>query len=389
MNHSLFNLGFRPFFLGASVFAVLTVAQWMAIYVFGMPMSIGTLTLSQWHAHEMIYGYSLAVISGFLLTAVKNWTGIHTLHGKSLALAGLFSLWALARLLFMLGTPFIHLAASFDLSFVACLFMAVTQPIIRTKNWRQLGILSKVLLLGAGNVCFYLGASGLLQEGVYWGVYGGLYAVISLILLMGGRVIPGFIERGVGYPVQLFNSRRLALASLLLFLPFFIVEVFMPGKIISGYLAAGLFLINAARLIGWHTPGIWKKPLLWGLYLAITFIVVGFLLFALSVFAGVSRFPALHAFAYGGIGIITLAMMGRVALGHTGRSIHDPPALLTGSLLALTAGAIIRVGLPLVAMENYVLWIALSQVLWMIAFALYAIAYAPFLIKPRIDNQPG
>ena len=361
----------------------------MAIYILGLPLPTGALTLFQWHAHEMIYGYSLAVIAGFLLTAVKNWTGIHTLHGKSLALAGLFALWVMARLLFMLGLPFINLAAFFDLAFVACLFLAVTQPIIRTKNWRQLGILSKVLLLAAGNVCFYLGTFGVLQDGVYLGVHGGLYLVISLILLMGGRVIPGFIERGVGYPVQLFNSRHLALASLLLFLAFFIVEVFMPGQVIAGYLAAGLFMVNAARLIGWHTPGIWKKPLLWGLYLAITFIIIGFLLLALSVFAGVSRFLALHAFAYGGIGIITISMMGRVALGHTGRSIHDPPALLTGSLLALTAGTIIRVGLPLVAMEYYVLWIALSQILWMIAFALFAITYAPFLVQPRIDGQVG
>lgn len=387
MNYPLFNLGFRPFFLGASVFAVLTVAQWMAIYVFGMPLSIGTLTLFQWHAHEMIYGYGMAVIAGFLLTAVKNWTGIQTIHGKSLA--GVFALWVMARLLFLSGASFIKLAAIFDLSFIFCLFIAVAHPVVRARNWRQLGILSKVLLLYAGNICFYLGALGLLPNGVYWGIYGGLYLMISLILLMGGRVIPFFIERGVGYPVQLFNPKGLMLASLLLFIVFFVVEVFMPGQIVSGYAAAGLFVINAARLFGWHTHGLWKKPLLWGLYTAFLFIVIGFLLFALSAFLGISRFLAIHAFAYGGIGIVTMAMIGRVAIGHTGRDINHPPAVLAWSLLCMIAGTVIRVGVPLVAMDNYVIWIALSQVLWISAFIMFAIAYAPFLIKPRIDGQPG
>jgi uncharacterized protein involved in response to NO len=384
---ALFNLGFRPFFLGASVFAVLAVALWMAVYVFQLPLSMGTLSMSQWHAHEMIYGYGMAVIAGFLLTAVKNWTGIQTIHGKTLA--GLFAFWVVARLLFLAGAAFIKLAAIFDLTFIFCLFIALTHPVIQGKNWRQLGILSKVLLLYAGNVCFYLGAFGILQKGVYWGIYGGLYLVISLILLMGGRVIPFFIERGVGYPVQLYNPKALMLASLLLFIVFFVVEVFIPNQIIAGYAAAGLFVINAARLIGWHTPGIWKKPLLWGLYSAFIFIVIGFLLFALSVFAGVSRFLAIHAFAYGGIGIVTMAMMGRVAIGHTGRDINHPPATLTWSLLALIAGAIIRVGLPLVDMDHYVVWIVLSQVLWIGAFLVFAITYAPILIKPRIDGQFG
>ena len=118
-------------------------------------------------------------------------------------------------------------------------------------------------------------------------------------------------------------------------------------------------------------------------------IVIGFLLFALSAFLGISKFLAIHAFAYGGIGMITMAMMGRVAVGHTGRDINHPPATLAWSLLALITGTIIRVGLPLVAMDHYVVWITLSQVLWIGAFILFTITYAPILIKPRIDGQFG
>ena len=222
LNSPLFNLGFRPFFLGAPVFSVLAVALWMAVYVYRLPLPMGALSISQWHAHEMIYGYSMAVLAGFLLTAVKNWTGIQTINGKTLA--GVFMLWIMARLLFFAGAPLIKLAAFFDLSFIFCLFIALAFPVIQAKNWKQLGILSKVLLLYAGNVCFYLGAFGLLPKGVYWGIYGGLYLVISLILIMGGRVIPFFIERGVGYPVQLYNHKALMLASLLLFIVFFVEE---------------------------------------------------------------------------------------------------------------------------------------------------------------------
>ena len=383
----LFNLGFRPFFLGASVFAVLSVCMWLAVYILHFPLPVDTLTMYQWHAHEMIYGYSLAVIAGFLLTAVKNWTGIQTIHGW--ILAGVFVLWVIARLLYFTGTKFIGIAAFFDLAFVFLLIIAVTQPVFQAKDWRRLGILSKLLLLAAGNTSFYMGVNGLLPHGVYWGIYGGLYLVISTILLMGGKVIPFFIERGVGYPVQLYNPRGLMVASLLLFLLFFIAEVFIPGHRISAYLAVCLFIINGVRLAGWHTPGIWKKPLLWGLYVAYLFIVTGFLLFALSAFTDISRFLALHAFAYGGIGIITVAMMGRVALGHTGRDVNNPPAVIAYSLLALIAGTFVRVGLPLVAMDHYVTWIAISQVLWIAAFLMFAIVYAPILSRSRIDGQFG
>ena len=129
--------------------------------------------------------------------------------------------------------------------------------------------------------------------------------------------------------------------------------------------------------------------MLWGLYIAYLFIVTGFLLFALSSFTNVSRFLAIHAFAYGGIGIITVAMMGRVALGHTGRDVNNPPVVIAYSLLALITGAVIRVGLPLVAMDYYIAWIAISQVLWIAAFLLFVIVYAPFLARPRIDDQFG
>src|SRR5688572_30015694 len=163
--NALFNLGFRPFFLGAALYALLAMLGWMAIYVFGISLLPSSLPGVSWHAHEMIYGYGMAVIAGFLLTAVRNWTGIPTLGGWPLA--SLFALWALARLM-----PFLDIAgglyvlAILDLSFIFFLLLAVVIPIVQARQWRQLGIASKLILLGLGNACFYAGLFGWSGPGI-------------------------------------------------------------------------------------------------------------------------------------------------------------------------------------------------------------------------------
>ncbi|MBS1269868.1 MAG: hypothetical protein MAG794_00820 [Gammaproteobacteria bacterium] len=381
------NLGFRPFFLGAAVFAVISVIVWTLVYTLSFPLPIVSISPFQWHAHEMIYGYGLAVIAGFLLTAVRNWTGMQTLYG--LPLLGLFCFWAAARVFMLFGTAFIFPAALFDLLFITMLIAAVVFPICRTGGWRQIGIVSKLVLLGAGSVVFYLGCFGYLQSGVYWGVYGGLYLVIGLILTMGRRTIPFFIEKGVGYPVTLFNSKWIDVSSLLLFFALFVFELFVEDKTIVPFLSAALFVVNLVRLAGWHTPGLWKKPLLWSLYVAYGFVVAGFLLLALSGFAGVSKFIAVHSFAYGGMGLITLSMMARVSLGHTARDIHKPPPGVLYSIIALSSGALFRILFPLAFPEYYVTWVVLSQFLWIAAFAILAIILFPMLTTPRTDGRFG
>lgn len=384
---ALLNLGFRPFFLGAAVFSVLTIVAWTLAYTLAAPIPISTVSPFQWHAHEMIYGYSLAVIAGFLLTAVRNWTGVDTVSGTPLL--GLFALWAAARVAMLFGTALLGIAALFDILFILALIAAVGAPIVRVRMWRQAAILSKLVLMGAGSIVFYLGAFGHVGPGVHWGVYGGLYLVIGLILTMGRRVIPSFIERGVGYPVTLFNSRWIDLSSLVLFLALFVVELFIADKTAVPWLAGALFIVNGVRLAGWHTPGIWNKPLLWSLYAAYAFIVAGFLLLALSGFAGVSRFAAIHSFAYGGIGLITLSMMVRVSVGHTGRDIHNPPRAASYAMIALVLGAGFRVLLPVLLPGYYPAWIAASQLLWLAAFAILAKLLLPMLTAPRPDGRPG
>ncbi len=386
-NMALFNLGFRVFFLGAAVYSIVTILFWLGMFAFNLSLPVSGLSSFQWHAHEMIFGYALAVIAGFLLTAVKNWTGIQTAHG--LPLAFIFCLWLIARLLFLFGSTFIPIAAVFDMLFILSVIIAAAYPIAKSKNWRQLGILSKLVLLAVANLCFYLGFLGLLEQGLYWGVYGGLYLVIGLILTLGSRVIPFFIQNGVEKHVQLYNPKWITLLGLVIFLVFFISELFLHDKNITGITSVALFLLYSVRLIGWYTSGIWKKPLLWSLYLAMLFIVVGFLLFALSVYAGIPKFLAIHAFAYGGIGVMTMSMMARVSLGHTGRNINEPPEMVKYMLALLLVGAVFRVFLPMIAPDNYLIWIVSSQLIWLIAFIMFVISYAPMLIKIRLDGQFG
>jgi len=230
-NFALFNLGFRPFFLGASVFSVVSVFLWMGVFVFQLPLQFKGINMYQWHAHEMVYGYSVAVISGFLLTAVKNWTGEQTLYGPGLC--GLFLIWVVARILFLFGTSFIFIAAFFDMLFMLCLISAIAYPIVKTRQWRQTGILAKLILLTIGNGLFYLGAAGMIEQGIYWGIYGGLLLIIGLILTLGRRVIPFFIEGGVSYPVHLVNYKWIDRSSLVLLLAFFIFFVFIGNRQIS------------------------------------------------------------------------------------------------------------------------------------------------------------
>ncbi|RPH99552.1 MAG: NnrS family protein [Lysobacterales bacterium] len=382
--HPLWSRGFRPFFLGAGLFAIATMIVWLAAYRFGLAPDLAGITLFQWHAHEMVYGYAMAVIAGFLLTAAQNWTGVDTLHGPGLA--GLLLLWLAARVMMLTGTAWLLPAAAADLAFAVVLFIAIARPVLKVRQRRQTPVLLVLALLAAGNAAFYLGALAGAPEWVARGVYGGFYLVLGMVLFMGRRVIPFFAERGVGYEVELRNSRWNDVASFVFYALFLVAEVLAPGSLAGSLVAALLFVLNGLRLAGWHTPGIWRRPLLWSLYLAYAAIALGFLARALVATGTLSPLLAVHTFALGGVGLITLSMMTRVALGHTGRNVHQPPAVA-----ALFLGLLIAAGLSRtlgVASDpgHYALWITLSGALWIAAFGLFAASVGPLLWRPRPDG---
>jgi len=385
--NALFNLGFRVFFSGAAVFACLSIGAWLWLLSQPNLLSFRQISLFDWHAHEMIYGYSLAVIAGFLLTAVRNWTNLPTPVGKPLA--ALFSLWCLGRILWFGGDRFLWATAVLDMAFILALTLAIAMPIIRVRQWRQMAILSKLILLGLGNALFYLEAFDVIEAGKVLALHGGLYLVIGLILTVGRRVIPFFIERGVDGPVSLFNAKWLDLSSMVFFLLFFVAELFLDPRWPSTVTASILFVITTVRLIGWIHPGIWSRPLLWSLLLALAFIDLGFLLVALQGWLELSPYLALHAFAVGGIGTITLSMMSRVSIGHTGRNLKTPPTLLTPLFVLIAASALIRAVLPAAFPEYYSIWLKLSGGLWMLAFLGFCYVFLPILRAPRPDGKPG
>jgi uncharacterized protein involved in response to NO len=297
--------------------------------------------------------------------------------------------WLAARVLLALGDSVpLSWAASADCLFNVLLLGAVASPVIRVRQYRQIGILSKLALLLTANLLFYAGVLGLYPPGTRAGLYTGVYMLMALILVMARRVLPFFIEKGLGVPaVQ--NRAWLDVASLVLFLVFWVVDVWRPDSVPVAALAVLLCLLHGMRLAGWYRPGLMRVPMLWVLFLAYLALVLGFALKAAVVLFGVSPMLALHAFTYGGIGLFTLGMMVRVTLGHTGRSIQEPPATVPVMFALLATGALVRVLLPLLDPANHILWIALAECFWILSFGLFLASFLPMLLQPRIDGLPG
>lgn len=381
--------GFRPFFSAAMAFAVVAISAWMVFYFTNGTLPATHYSTMQWHAHEMVFGYGTALAAGFLLTAIQNWTGLKTLENKPLLI--LFLLWCIARLLpFVLPSSLLWILAFVDLSFNVLLAIATFLPIYKTRQWKNSAFPGKMILLFIANIFFYIGLLGLWEPALQLGLYAGFYTLIALIFTLGRRVIPFFIQNGVDYPFTAKNWKWLDLSNLVLFLLFAIADItegIYSTSIITASLAGLLFILNSIRLYGWYTHGIWRKPLLWSLYIGYCWLVFGFLLKCLMLIFPISPFLALHSFAYGGVGLITIGMMARVSLGHTGRNILKPPKILTWVYTLLTLGAVVRVIFPLLNTNLYVWWIGIAQSLWIIAFSLLLITYLPILIKPSIDGH--
>ena len=393
MNNSSLNCpvvlqtGFRIFFLGAAVYAVLSMAFWLLFYVAGGNIFVA-MPLTVWHGHEMIFGFTMAVVAGFLLTAVTNWTGLPTLNGWPLLV--LFLFWVAARIFAFMPLSFPLWPMAFcDTAFLGFLIIAVIRPIIAVKQWKQSAVFSKLILIFLSGIVFYGALFNKDFKNEHKALLFAVYMLVSLVLTISRRVLPFFIERGIGYPVVLRNSKLLDAASLVLILAFSIIDVFFHFPFVVSVLCVLLVVVHTLRLAGWYTYGIWEKPLLWILFVGYVFLIIGFFLKALTIFNYQLGDSALHAFTAGGIGIFTLGMMSRVSWGHTGRNIADAPSGLVFIFIPIAAGAVIRVFSPVLGPSKYVLWIGGAQVLWMIAFGLYLLFYFRILVSPRPDAKWG
>jgi uncharacterized protein involved in response to NO len=380
----LFALGFRPFFLAAGFSAVALVSLWLGIWsgFFQAPAYYGVLT---WHAHEMLFGYTAAVVAGFLLTAVKNWTGKDTWRGNSLAI--LVLVWLLGRVVpWLPGLPAPILAAV-DLSFLPALAFSLCKPLCTSQPRVNRLFIPILLAMALANLLVHLDLLGLAPGWKALAMDGMLNLLVLLALLLTGRVLPFFTERAVSgsrpvhrRPVEALTYSAWAGLTL--------AELFALPAHWAGGMALALAILQVVRVVGWHDLRVWKVPILAVLYGGSLWLAVGFGLKALVPWGLVPPNLALHALTVGGIGVLTLGMMARVSLGHTGRAMRSSGWVNTAFVL-LNLGAAVRVFGPLLASSAYSTWVLGSGTLWIAAFLLFTAVYAPILWRPRVDGQAG
>jgi uncharacterized protein involved in response to NO len=384
-DYPLFALGFRAFFVLAGLAALILIMFWNVMFN-------GTLTTehyfpdSYWHAHEMLMGYSVAVIAGFLLTAVKNWTGKPTVTGDQLA--SLCLLWLYGRILpFYAGLLPDALIALVDFAFLPALAYLVSKPIIDTRQYKNLFFIGLLLLLALGNGLIHAEILGLQFSSAATGIELVIATIIILILIIAGRVFPFFTERGIPGTLIIKNP-ILDNASIASAVIVFALQLFDISGHLLALTASIAIAVNVARLSGWYVQRIWYVPLLWVLYIGYLWIILGFFLTVLAVYQVVLPSLALHAFTLGGIGVLTLGMMARISLGHTGRALKASNAIAIAFIL-INAAALFRILLPIALPAWYETLIYISTLSWLAAFSLFIFVYVPILTSARIDGQEG
>jgi uncharacterized protein involved in response to NO len=369
---ALFDLGFRPFYLLAALLAVFSVPVW-ALQWHGALAQPGYLSGAALHAHEMIFGFAAAVITGFLLTAARNWTGLPTPAGRSLA--ALAALWLAGRVAVVTGPA--ALAAVIDVTFLPMVALALWFPLKRSGN-RNLFFVALLLLFAAANLLFHLSRIRIVELPPLLSVHGALAIVAVIVALMSGRVTPAFtrnavpsarVRRHIGLDVAAVGTLAAALLAWLAAAP--------PALLASLALAAAGS--NAVRLAGWDPLSTRHRPILWILHLSYAWLPVAMLLLAASALTP-AVMPGLfvHALAAGAIGGTIIGMITRTARGHSGQPL-TAGAAETAAYLLVHAGAAIRVFGPLLLPAQYGVLLALGAVAWSAAFLIYLLRYWPML----------
>ncbi len=378
---ALWDLGFRPFYLLASSFAALSILLWIGQYSGQLPAAY--VRSPSWHGHEMLYGYTLAVVAGFLLTAVRNWTGKPTPSGAPLV--ALAALWLAGRVLVL--TPFATAAAIANAAFPVAVAVGIGIPIVRSRNRRNYFFILLLMLLGAAVLAFHFAPLGLLPWPERASLQVGLDVVLFIMAVMGGRVIPMFTNNGVpgANATREPLVERLALGGVLVLIA---VDLLQAPAAVIATVALLVAAAHAARLYLWQSWRTLGTPIVWILHLAYGWIVVYLVLRGLAALGFVGELFAVHALTVGAIGGMTIGMMTRTARGHTGRKLVADRFEVASYVLVVLA-AVIRVfggmGLP----NAYLATVVASGVCWSAAFALYAVRYWPVLSRPRLDGKPG
>lgn len=381
----LLRLAFRPFFLGGSLLALIAVPLWLIALGGSLDWQPAGGWLA-WHRHELLFGFGLAIVAGFLLTAVQTWTGQPGVSGKPLAALAL--LWLAGRVAWLGNLP-LPLLAVLELGFPLLLALLMGRSLWRVKQQRNYPVVVLLLLLTLVDA---IAVTGLLNgdDGLQrQGVLGGLWLVAAMMGLIGGRVIPFFTQRGLGRaaavaPWPWLDWLLLGATALVALL--YAAGLALTPSVWLGLLFAGLTLGHGIRLLRWHDRGLWRVPLLWSLHLAYAWLVLACLGMTLWHF-GVTLNPSLavHCLTVGAIAGLILAMIARVSLGHTGRPLQ-PPAGMSVAFVLLNVAGVSRVFLvPLSTPAG----LGLAALCWALAFGLFVRGYGPMLMRARVDGHPG
>lgn len=378
--------GFRPFFWLGALMGSIWIFLWLLLLSGQLSIS-PSLPLPYWHAHEMLFGFVAAAIAGFLLTAVRNWTGRPTATGPSLLL--LVLLWAAGRAAMLLGTALPNFVViAIDMAFIPSLLFFVARPIIATRSRRNIGLLVILGVLASCNLLVHLGGIGYLPQVTVPTLQATVSIIALLMIIIGGRVIPLFTRNTLPQiPIYQFVwLDRLAIGSVVLL---FITEILTGMSTLTGAIALAAGTLNTLRLLGWGGYNTLSKPLLWVLHLAYLWICLGLLSKGLDAYLpGTYRSATTHLLTVGAMSTLILGMMSRVALGHTGRPLQLPRRMVSAYLL-LTLGALVRAGGPLLLPTHLMGVLLLSGGLWIAAFVLFLFHYTTILWQPRVDGRPG
>ncbi|WP_298232767.1 NnrS family protein [uncultured Azohydromonas sp.] len=378
---ALWALGFRPFYLLASGFAALSIVLWTLQATGLLPLQF--LPGPLWHAHEMVFGFTLAVVVGFLFTAGRNWSGQDTPTGGALmALAGL---WLAARVLVL--TPWAWAAAVANVAFPLLAAWALFQSLKRGNNRRNYFFAGLLVVMGLGAALVHAEHLGFKLLPGWAGIQIALDVVLFMMAVMGGRVIPMFTNNGVP-GVQATRHPRIEQGALGAVLALLVADALaLPGVVVA-LVAAVAALLHGARLALWQPWRTRRAPLVWVLHAAYLWIPLHLLLRAAAALELLPSTFATHALTVGAIGGLTIGMMTRTARGHTGRPLRADRFDVACYVLVLAAG-LLRVGLPLLWPASYVHALGCSALLWAAGFGLYALRYWPVLSRPRLDGKAG
>ncbi|NMM19691.1 MAG: NnrS family protein [Rhodoferax sp.] len=376
------RLGFRPFYVGGALLAALIVPLWVAMFLGQLPLTPAVPPLL-WHAHEMLFGFAVAIIVGFLLTAGKAWTGLATPRGAWLG--GLAVLWLAARVASLLG-PY-ALYAVLDMALLPLVAAILLTLLLRARNYRNLPLALILALLASANLFFHLAAMGALNLPAITPLYAGLALIVMIECVMAGRVIPAF-TMAVTPGLKLIATvwvERVTLGATGLGLALW---VFAPNGVVSLLVLALASVLHLKRLASWRPALTVKRPILWILHAAYAWIPVGLGLLALAQIGLVPVSSGVHALAVGATGGLIIGMITRTARGHTGRPLKASNPEVLAYALVMTA-AVLRVLLPLLAPGLLGVSLIAAAVVWSAAFLIYLWQFTPWLMSTRLDGKDG